>query len=215
MRLGVEPKGIMGAGFVVSEPFQVESEGGDDKTYYSVMIDFEMILNPEKDEILGLEVLKTGSLSNVNWTPQGSGTEIDIEVVEELEAIWFDFLTSQKGDMNLTTDVEIENQNIYTEGSPNEVVTTRYERNPHARKACIDHYGTSCSVCTLDFGVTYGDLGKGFIHVHHLKQVASIGKKYRVDPIKDLRPVCPNCHAMLHKRKEPYTIEELKEIMHK
>lgn len=42
----------------------------------------------------------------------------------------------------------------------------------------------------------YGDIGKDFIHVHHLL----IGEEYVVDHIKDLRPVCPNCHAMLDKR---------------
>ncbi|NLO69847.1 MAG: HNH endonuclease, partial [Porphyromonadaceae bacterium] len=53
--------------------------------------------------------------------------------------------------------------------------------------------------------------GKDFIHVHHLRQVATIGKEYEVNPVKDLRPVCPNCHAMIHRRSEPYTIEEIKE----
>jgi 5-methylcytosine-specific restriction protein A len=56
----------------------------------------------------------------------------------------------------------------------------------------------------------YGDIGKGFIHVHHLKPVSQIGETYEVDPINDLRPVCPNCHAMLHRPEETLTIEELK-----
>ncbi|MDT8416146.1 MAG: HNH endonuclease, partial [Flavobacteriaceae bacterium] len=79
----------------------------------------------------------------------------------------------------------------------------------------IDHYGLSCSVCKFNFENEYGELGKDFIHVHHLRQVADIGKEYKIDPVKDLRPVCPNCHAMIHKRKEPYTIDELKEKMKK
>ncbi|HEM0468253.1 TPA: HNH endonuclease [Escherichia coli] len=28
-----------------------------------------------------------------------------------------------------------------------------------------------------------------------------------------LLPVCPNCHAMLHRRKPPFTLEELKALM--
>lgn len=36
----------------------------------------------------------------------------------------------------------------------------------------------------------------------------------QIDPISDLRPVCPNCHAMLHKKNPPYTIDELREIIH-
>ena len=56
-------------------------------------------------------------------------------------------------------------------------------------------------------------LGEGFIHVHHIVPLSGLGKSYVVDPINDLRPVCPNCHAMLHKRVPPYTIDELREIM--
>ena len=70
----------------------------------------------------------------------------------------------------------------------------------------------ACSVCDFNFGSDYGEIGEGFIHVHHLKQLADIGEMYELDPIKDLRPVCPNCHAMLHKRRPAFSIEELKEI---
>jgi 5-methylcytosine-specific restriction protein A len=45
--------------------------------------------------------------------------------------------------------------------------------------------------------------------------VADIKGKYEVDPIKHLRPVCPNCHAMLHRQEPPFTIEELKEKLNK
>ena len=71
-----------------------------------------------------------------------------------------------------------------------------------ARKKCIEHYGAKCAVsnCGFDFEKLYGDIGKGFIHVHHLTQLSDIGQGYEVDPIKDLRPVCPNCHAMLHQK---------------
>ncbi len=61
----------------------------------------------------------------------------------------------------------------------------------------------------------YGQIGEGFIHVHHLKPLSEIGQEYEVDPIEDLRPVCPNCHAMLHRKKPPYTIEQLKDLIHK
>jgi predicted HNH restriction endonuclease len=64
-------------------------------------------------------------------------------------------------------------------------------------------------VCGFSFGAIYGELGTGFIHVHHLVPLALIKQGYEVDPIKDLRPVCPNCHAMLHKRTPPFSINEL------
>jgi 5-methylcytosine-specific restriction protein A len=96
-----------------------------------------------------------------------------------------------------------------TEGSKKEVAVNAYERNPIARKKCLEYYGFNCSVCDLNFEKAYGIIGKDFIHVHHLEQLSDIKKEYTVDPIKDLRPVCPNCHAMLHKRNPPYSIDEL------
>ena len=56
----------------------------------------------------------------------------------------------------------------------------------------------------------YGNkYGKKYIEIHHLKQLADSGKEYQIDPIKDLRPVCANCHRMLHKQRPPISIEEL------
>ena len=88
-----------------------------------------------------------------------------------------------------------------------------YERNPKARAKCIENYGCKCQCCGLDFEDRYGEIGKGFIHVHHLKLISEIGNKYEVDPIKDLIPLCPNCHAMIHKKNPPFSIDELKEKM--
>lgn len=110
---------------------------------------------------------------------------------------------------------EIQKTEKYIEGAVKKVLVNNYERDDKARDKCLEHYGTKCSVCNFDFGEVYGDIGAGFIHVHHLKQISDVGKEYEVDPIEDLRPVCPNCHAMLHKRKEPYSIEELKYEMAK
>lgn len=99
------------------------------------------------------------------------------------------------------------------EGALRRVVTSEYERNPSARRACIEHYGTSCSVCGFSFEAAFGELGRGFIHVHHLVPVSSIGSQYRIDPVIDLRPICPNCHAMLHRHDPPLSIEELRQRM--
>lgn len=100
-----------------------------------------------------------------------------------------------------------------SEGKIVELSLTSFERNPAARKSCLEHYGARCRVCDFDFGKTYGELGKGFIHVHHITPLSQIRENYSVDPVKDLIPVCPNCHAMLHiKQGEWLTVSELKEI---
>jgi HNH endonuclease len=97
----------------------------------------------------------------------------------------------------------------YPEGAVKRILVNAYERNLAAVAACKAHYGTRCQVCGLDLGDRYGDIGKGFIHVHHLKKLSEVGRLYEVDPLTDLRPVCPNCHAMLH-RNPPLSIEQLK-----
>ena len=101
---------------------------------------------------------------------------------------------------------------MFVEGAVSKVRINAYERNPVARSICIEKFGATCCVCGFSFEGKYGELGKGFIHVHHLVELASIGEEYNVDPVKDLRPVCPNCHAMLHRRRPALSIEELKGI---
>jgi hypothetical protein len=99
----------------------------------------------------------------------------------------------------------------FPEGAVTRVEVNRFERDPRVRRACLAHYGYRCTVCDLDFEERYGSLGRGFIHVHHLLDLSSVGPDYKVDPIDDLRPVCPNCHAMLHKLRPAVALEELRE----
>lgn len=108
---------------------------------------------------------------------------------------------------------EIPASTTHLEGRVRQVLVNTYERNPEARRKCIDHYGTSCSVCDFDFGKSYGKVGEGFIHVHHLQEIASIGEEYEINPVEDLRPVCPNCHAMLHTSRPALTLEALRQTL--
>jgi 5-methylcytosine-specific restriction protein A len=96
------------------------------------------------------------------------------------------------------------------EGAASQILVDSYERSQSARKECLGAYGVCCVVCNFDFGNVYGDNAKGFIHVHHIKPLADIGERYEVDAIEDLRPVCPNCHAVIHMRSPPHSIDEVK-----
>ena len=98
----------------------------------------------------------------------------------------------------------------YREGTVRQVLVNAYERDRFARQACIDHYGLTCIVCDLDFQERYGAIGAGFIHVHHVIPLSELGPNYKLDPIEDLRPVCPNCHAMLHRRRPPMSTDALR-----
>lgn len=81
------------------------------------------------------------------------------------------------------------------------------------KKLCIEYYGINCYVCGFNFEKFYGEIGQGFTHIHHLISLSQINQEYEVYPVQDLRPVCPNCHAMIHRKNPPYTIEQIKNIL--
>ena len=99
------------------------------------------------------------------------------------------------------------------EGAVKRVEVNRYERSRLNRAACIAARGAACAVCNFDFEQVYGPLGAGFIHVHHVTPVSQLGPGYRIDPVRDLVPVCPNCHAMLHREVPPLSAVQLREVM--
>ena len=109
----------------------------------------------------------------------------------------------------LSEEVDEDEANTVPEGARRSVLVNTYERDPNARHKCIAKWGLKCSVCSFDFKECYGDLGEGFIHVHHLKPLGEIGEQYQLNPVVDMRPVCPNCHAMLHRKKPALSIKEL------
>jgi predicted HNH restriction endonuclease len=110
-------------------------------------------------------------------------------------------------------DVEGDGKGL-PEGAAFQKLVNAYERNPLARQRCIKEYGPTCCICGFSFGVTYGEVVDGLIHVHHLLKLSEVGKEYKVDPIADLRPVCPNCHAVIHHRRDrAYSIEEVRSFL--
>ena len=100
------------------------------------------------------------------------------------------------------------------EGNPKKRLATVYERDPRVRILAINIHGTECKGCGFDFEKAYGEHGAGFIHVHHLKPLAEAGAPQEVDPETDVTVLCPNCHAMVHRRKDTtLSLEELREIV--
>lgn len=156
-------------------------------------------------EGLILDKLKENGLKAA---PQGP-MRLKGEILSYVES----FFENNKEDITFPNEV-IEDSSLY-EGSVVTVNVNKYERNSLARRKCIEHYGNTCMVCGFDFGAVYGGFAKGFIHVHHITPLSEIDEEYKVDFKKDLIPVCPNCHAMLHKKKEGKhpNIKELQDSM--
>lgn len=110
---------------------------------------------------------------------------------------------------------EIAQPQMYSEGATMPVMVNAYERDPGTRAACIAHYGARCLVCGIDFEAQYGERGKGVMDIHHIKPLAEVGRGYQVDPIQDLRPVCPNCHTIIHRGEGQLSIAEARALVRK
>ena len=108
---------------------------------------------------------------------------------------------------------EIPPDEEFAEGAVTQVLVNRYERDPAARTRCLEHFGPICAVCGLELADNYGPEVAGLIHVHHLTPIAQVGGPASVDPIRDLRPVCPNCHAVIHSTNPPRTIARVRAML--
>jgi 5-methylcytosine-specific restriction enzyme A len=209
LRQGTEPKGILAAGSATSTP-----DGGNNFTQkrnasWNIDVRFDVLLRPE-DEILPLSALSSGKLSDVYWHPRASGMSVSPEAAAALEEIWTTHLRSLGLEPYRSAD-EIATGEKFCEGAMRRITINAYERDPRARAACISHYGSSCSICGFNFAEVFG-AGTRCIHVHHLRPLAEIRKDYIVDPIADLRPVCPNCHAVIHSQFPALTIDKVKKL---
>lgn len=217
VRLGEEPRGLMGSGYAKSSCYIAPHwDGTVGKTANYIDIEFDILINPEKDILFDKDALDNVDPNKIQkWFPQQSGISIKPEIVSSLESKWFDFIRKNKyiGNGFVSNDMISDQTESYMEGKSKEITQTKYERSPQARKICLKHYGYSCQICDFNFENHFGEIGKGFIHVHHINAIAGIRKEYEIDPKNDLIPVCPNCHAMIHSKRPAFTIDEIKEII--
>lgn len=204
MQVGYRNKktGMVASGWVTGEAVEGRHWNDESNSPTALFIEFEpdVLLNPTFQPLLDPTVIET----DFTWYPQRSGVTIPDDTANKLEARWAEHLQNVVDPLHKIMKMKDE---------PTSFV---YERDEYLRATCLAHYGAVCAVCGFDFTMMYGEVGAGFMHVHHLIPLA-----YRdddgipLDPIADLRPVCPNCHAMLHRRSPPYAIDELKMIIRK
>ena len=208
MRQVKEPRGVCGAGWSVSDV--KEDNSGEYKSGRFVRFQIDTYRDPTAEKILtydDLDRLNIGVEKPMKWGIQSSGTEIPQQVAQRLEEAW-----SQLCGQSLYPD-EVPTSEPSIEGARRMVWVNAYERDRKKRDLCIAVHGTQCSVCEMSFGSKYGDIAEGFIHVHHLHPLSEVKEAHLVDPVKDLRPVCPNCHAVLHLGNPVFSIEELRGLM--
>jgi 5-methylcytosine-specific restriction protein A len=161
----------------------------------------QYLLNPK-----GLIYFFIRFKNNGLWTYAGTGTHIlhSDKNTSPVQIIWNLNANNIK---EVCSTIEFNSMpQLFQEGIMRTQLINVYERNPVARKQCVEYWGCKCIICDFDFGKIYGDHGRGFIHVHHVKPLSEIKKSYTIDPKEDLRPVCPNCHTMLHRQTPAITI---------
>lgn len=203
-----KPRGIFASGYVTRGPSTARHFTNRKKQATYVDVEFDVLLDPRVD-VLPRELLDQPPFGAVNWGTQSGGIAIAPEVAIHLEDIWDEHV--RKLGLNpiareYDTDTEVA---VYIEGRRRTVLATRLERSASARAACVAAKGVRCLCCRIDFGERYGQMGQGFIHVHHQDLLADGGPR-ETSPIDDLFPVCPNCHAMLHRSNPPMTVEDLR-----
>jgi predicted HNH restriction endonuclease len=129
------------------------------------------------------------------------------KAIEDLN--WPEIITLDNYD-RLTTEVKTVRRKLFKEGKLLQVLVSRYERDPKARKACIKLHGNKCIGCEIDFKKLYGKDIPDIIHVHHIKPLAGYQKERATDIAKDLVPLCPNCHSVVHSHNSLMSMNELK-----
>jgi 5-methylcytosine-specific restriction protein A len=193
-----DKRGVVAAGTFTGELYTAAHWAGSKQTANYAVIEWSIWL--PIDDRLKVETLKK-RVPGVVWDRlQGSGTRMRANDAEAFDEVWSKHL-SRLGKQTFSSPDDLAPADTYAEGAVSRVEVNRYERDPEARKRAIAIHGTNCIICKFDFGKVYGRKGQGYIHVHHLRDLSTLGKGYVVDPKKDLVPVCPNCHSMLHRQR--------------
>jgi 5-methylcytosine-specific restriction protein A len=190
---GLVASGVFTSGITVEEHW----DGSRRDTTYARIRWTDLL--PVEDG-LPVHVLKA-EVPEVTWDRlQGSGVQVAEPVAQRLEEVWAEHVNGtpyrEPGDLP---------PRIYEEGSVTRIEVNRYERDRAARAACIAAHGLTCDVCGFDFQQVYGAIGKDYIHVHHLTEISTLGPGYKIDPVKEMRPLCANCHAMVHRERPALT----------
>ncbi len=99
----------------------------------------------------------------------------------------------------------------FIEGMVREITTELRYRDPRLRIEAMHHYGMACTVCGFNFEQAYGDLGTGYIEIHHLRALSRRSKRGFRASVRDVAVVCSNCHRILHRRgADPLPLDKIR-----
>lgn len=212
IRLGKAPRGIVGSGMTTSEPAlgphwdATQRRRGRQALFVGIRFDFL-----SKQPLVSWEELQGSPFSGSHWGIRASGVALPDDVAVAVEQLW----SRRTGGQDPLLPDELPGGQTFAEGAQKRITVNAYERNPQARAACIAHFGFTCSVCGVLLEETYGSIAAGFIHVHHTVPLAGAPSNYKVDPTKDMCPVCPNCHAVIHLRTPALSVQAARRLVNR
>jgi 5-methylcytosine-specific restriction enzyme A len=184
------------------------------------------------DQRLGFTILDTSERANSAHVLSEQGLKYLNDNIQSLESLLsnnlgytetIDGITKINEAHSTGKKVTIYDENILiSEGRKRNISTQVYERSKLLRDRAIESHSLNgeivCEACGFNFHKTYGEIGKGYIEIHHQKPICQYDdadfSKFISDAIKDLIPLCSNCHRIIHRKKDkPLTIQELKTIV--
>jgi len=200
-----ERPGVAGHGVVVSAPYgAADPQGSPDGGQHLVDIDIDILLPlgdavPLADlppEIPGL------------FPEPGAAAGLSRDTGEDLRRAW------SRSAANGRTGSPDPLPGALPQPAVRWTLTSSYERDPDAARVCRAHHGPACSVCGLDPEAVFGPEGAGVLQVHHIVPPRLLSDSYELDPVTDLVPLCPTCHAVAHSGfPDPYTPAELRRLL--
>lgn len=117
-------------------------------------------------------------------------------------------------DIPADQDTEEDEASKQVEGRLTETIILRRQRNSLSRERCLEESGYKCYVCGFDFEKYYGEIGKGFLEVHHKRPMSTYEEEHEI-PQSELVALCSNCHSMVHRKKDIIDVDELKRMIEK
>lgn len=192
---------------IVCREMQKRVNSKYDGYYFKAKIEDSKLLD-KNDRNFDFDEEKKGNFGRANiWYADAEESTKQINRIKE----YINEIINNKVIVNSSSDEE------YKEGQLKEQLITTRERDPKAREKCIDKYGYICQVCGVDLVQFYGPIAKNYIHVHHIDFISNSDGEHTINPEEDLITVCPNCHAMLHRKLDGnyLSVDELKDEIKK
>lgn len=91
----------------------------------------------------------------------------------------------------------------------------RIERDSNHSKIVKKLQGTRCKGCDVDPVEIYGDIASGMVDAHHLTPLSKLqdGETVEFDPLTDFAILCPSCHRVMHRMKNPGDLDGLRRLI--